>query len=315
MNNDAFNEAKSDIELINQYTRKELAESDVYTFSVTLCDNEVDRDFEAFTKEALDGLSSMFLGKTGIFDHDMKAAAQSARVYKTWTEEMPGVLTSYGETYCCLKAKAYMVRTDANKALIDEIDGGIKKEVSVSCSMRKTVCSVCGKDLRSCSCEHVKGEIYNGKLCYGILTEPGDAYEWSFVAVPAQRMAGVTKSFIRPDHADNALRLIKSAVAGVVLSVSQTQAVKDYIASLEAAVQEAEDYRESLRADIRKYALIVMPSAGASTFMENCGSMTAKQLRSVRDALEKQALNIIPPTIQLNVYKNSNKESYKEYTI
>ncbi|MGN1081060.1 MAG: hypothetical protein ACI4QV_03110, partial [Acutalibacteraceae bacterium] len=37
----------------------------------------------------------------------------------------------------------------------------------------------------------------NGKkvLCYHTLKDPADAYEWSFVAVPAQRKAGVTKSF------------------------------------------------------------------------------------------------------------------------
>ena len=37
--------------------------------------------------------------------------------------------------------------------------------------------------------------MYKGKLCYGLLKEPTDAYEFSFVAVPAQRGAGVTKSF------------------------------------------------------------------------------------------------------------------------
>ena len=37
---------------------------------------------------------------------------------------------------------------------------------------------------------------YGGKLCYFTLKAPTDAYEWSFVAVPAQRKAGVMKSFI-----------------------------------------------------------------------------------------------------------------------
>ena len=44
-------------------------------------------------------------------------------------------------------------------------------------------------------CDHEKGGEYGGKLCYHILDEPLDAYEWSFVAVPAQVNAGVTKRF------------------------------------------------------------------------------------------------------------------------
>ena len=40
------------------------------------------------------------------------------------------------------------------------------------------------------TCHHVKGEVYDGRLCFTELRQPTDAYEWSFVAVPAQRDAG-----------------------------------------------------------------------------------------------------------------------------
>ena len=39
----------ADIELINQYSVKELTPQDVFCFSIVLCDNEVDRDTERFT--------------------------------------------------------------------------------------------------------------------------------------------------------------------------------------------------------------------------------------------------------------------------
>ena len=45
-----------------------------------------------------------------------------------------------------LKAKAYMLKNEENKGFIDELDAGIKKEVSVSCSSKKATCSICGKD-------------------------------------------------------------------------------------------------------------------------------------------------------------------------
>jgi hypothetical protein len=37
--------------------------------------------------------------------------------------------------------------------------------------------------------------MYGEKLCFTELKGPLDAYEWSFVAVPAQRNAGVVKRF------------------------------------------------------------------------------------------------------------------------
>ncbi|MGN1034015.1 MAG: hypothetical protein ACI4PK_00215 [Oscillospiraceae bacterium] len=36
--------------------------------------------------------------------------------------------------------------------------------------------------------------IWKKQLCYHILENASDAYEWSFVAVPAQRQVGVVKS-------------------------------------------------------------------------------------------------------------------------
>lgn len=88
-----------------------------------------------------------------------------------------------------------MVRTAGNADFIREIDAGIKKEVSISCSARSHTCSICGKDRRLTGCPHVQGELYQGMLCHTILSDITDAYEWSFVAVPAQRNAGVTKQY------------------------------------------------------------------------------------------------------------------------
>ena len=53
--------------------------------------------------------------------------------------------------------------------------------------MGRSVCSICGSDYGSCG--HRKGESYDGQVCCAILQEPMDAYEFSFVAVPAQKKA------------------------------------------------------------------------------------------------------------------------------
>ncbi len=179
------------LEKINSFSRKELTADEVYCFSVILCDNDVDRDQEKFSVSALEKLAELYVGKTGIFNHDPKGENQTARIFDTRIERDESRKTADGEVYTCLKAEAYMVKTDSNADLIKEIDGGIKKEVSVGCSVAKELCSVCGHDRRTNPCGHRKGVGYNGRKCFTVLTEPTDAYEWSFVAVPAQRAAGV----------------------------------------------------------------------------------------------------------------------------
>jgi hypothetical protein len=151
------------LKLLNQFTRRELTEEEVYIFDVILCDNEIDRDFEKFSLSALKTLQELFIGKTGIFDHDAKSSGQTARIFHTELAEDSERKTSTGENYVCLKGCAYMVRTSANENLIKEIEGGIKKEVSISCSASVQKCSVCGANKRTKNCPHTKGKEYAGK--------------------------------------------------------------------------------------------------------------------------------------------------------
>lgn len=183
------------LEKINRFTRRELSADEVYVFSVILCDNDVDRDGERFSDDALAELQKLFIGKTGIFDHDPKSSKQSARIFDTELVADGSRTTKTGAPYKYLRGEVYMVRTDENRSLIAEIDGGIKKEVSISCTASQRNCSVCGCDKNKVSCAHVKGKMYGNKLCHTVLGGITDAYEWSFVAVPAQVNAGVTKRF------------------------------------------------------------------------------------------------------------------------
>ena len=117
---------------------------------------------------------------------------QTARLYKTEVAEDGQRTTTAGEPLCYLKGWAYMLRSEQTEPLIAQIEAGIKKEVSVGCAISRSVCSICGQEDGRCS--HRKGQKYDGQLCYFTLEEPTDAYEWSFVAVPAQPAAGVIKS-------------------------------------------------------------------------------------------------------------------------
>lgn len=87
-----------------------------------------------------------------------------------------------------LQAKAYMVRTPGNAELITQIDGGIKKEVSVSCAMGSAVCSLCGADRRSGGCSHVPGRSYDGKVAFTVLSDATDAYDGAlWPCLPSER--------------------------------------------------------------------------------------------------------------------------------
>ena len=169
---------------INRLTKSPLSAEQVYVFSLRLCDDQPDRDHERFDREALPRLAELFVGKTGIMDHKWAAGGQVARIFDAQA------VTENQVTY--IKAWAYIRRSPETLGLIGDIEAGIKKEVSVGCAMGKAVCSVCGEEYGTCG--HVKGQTYGNKICCAVLTEPRDAYEFSFVAVPAQRQAGVLKA-------------------------------------------------------------------------------------------------------------------------
>lgn len=173
------------LEKINRQSKAELSAEQVYCFSVRLCDDRPDRDNERFDTAALPRLAELFIGKTGICDHAWSAQGQIARIFDARTEPE-------GEA-TILRAWAYMLRGEAADPIIANIEAGIHREVSVGCAMGKTLCSICGEPYGAC--EHRKGENYGGQTCYGVLCDPRDAYEFSFVAVPAQPAAGVMKGF------------------------------------------------------------------------------------------------------------------------
>ena len=189
---------EEDMRAINKHTLEPLKAEDVFTFKAVLCDNELDRHFDRFTIKALQDMQKLYLGKTVIKDHRRSTDNQVARIYKT--ELVQGTRTTKsGELYTQLVAHCYMVKTASNVDLIAEIKGGIKKEGSIGFSPSSSICSICGTDNTKTYCPHWPGRSY-GKdsgqvVCTFTLDGVKDAYEFSLVAVPAQRAAGVSKSY------------------------------------------------------------------------------------------------------------------------
>lgn len=309
---------KSDLEKIRQYTQKEFSEEELFTFSVNLCNNDVDRDYEKFSIESLHELAQHFIGKTGIKDHSMKSENQTARIFDTSVEKIDGRKTADGEDYYVLRAKAYMVRTDENRSLITEIEAGIKKEVSISCSMAKTTCSICGKDKRQDGCKHILGKIYDKKQCFGILSNAVDAYEWSFVAVPAQREAGVTKSFNLKKGSvdmDDITKCLKGQESEITLSRSDADALYSYCLGLEEEAELGREYKKSLMKELSALCAKSLPQLDLGTFERVASIMTARELVSFKNAFEKQQAQKSMPAPQLARAQREQKANYKEFRI
>lgn len=171
------------LEKINAFALSPLTAEQVFTFRIAACDSQVDRDMEQFTPECLRAMAPMFIGKTVIFDHSWSAKGQTARIYDAKTVEDGGVSR--------LVVSCYMLRSAETQGEIDRINAGILREVSVGVNIDKASCNICGGSY--CDCGHRRGEIYGGKQCAVQLEDPLDVYELSFVAVPAQREAGVVK--------------------------------------------------------------------------------------------------------------------------
>lgn len=172
---------------INALTLRPLAPEEVFTFRVAACDDQIDRDFERFSEAALAEMAELYVGKSMLFDHAWSGHNQTARVFSAAVEKNGEVSR--------LVLSAYMLRGAAADDTIAAIEGGILKEVSVAVAVPEALCSVCGTDWRKAWCEHVKGVAYGGEVCCAILNHVTDVYELSFVAVPAQRSAGVIKAY------------------------------------------------------------------------------------------------------------------------
>lgn len=190
---------EAELRAINKHAQTPLTAEQVFTFKAILCDNEVDRDFERFSLKALQDLKKLFNGRTVIKDHRWAADSQVARIYATELVQADGKVTKSGELYTQLVAHCYMVRTASNADLIAEIKGGIKREGSIGCAVSRSICSICGTDNTKSYCRHYRGRKYEkdggSQVCTFTLDGAEDAYEFSLVAVPAQKVAGVSKSY------------------------------------------------------------------------------------------------------------------------
>ncbi len=279
------------LDAINAQAKAQLCAEQVYVFSLRLCDDQVDRDNERFDSGALPELAKLFLGKTGIVDHKWSSENQVARIFETQVVKEKGV--SY------IKAWAYIRRGGANDEVIADIEAGIKKEVSVGCAMGRAICSICGSEYGTCG--HRKGEAYDGEACCAILSEPMDAYEFSFVAVPAQREAGVLKAL------GGGRKCLKELA-------EEFGAQAEYRALFKRA-QLGDRYRSELEDQVVRLCLTLELGAEEPVLRGIMKNAAAEDLLKLKAALEERMAEIFPVHTQLMQRPGQNEVLENGYLI
>ena len=232
---DKFGEpSDDDFAIIREMIPSEVNKSDIFVYSVKLCDNLVDRDGEYFSKPALESLVSSFKGVTGIYNHDWSSGNQHSRIYKAKLVEDSDVKNESNEPYRYVVGYAYTLNNEKNKDLIENIKTGILKEVSIGFKHD----------------EGVDVKLKDGSTAHRIDTIK-DVYEFSFVAVPAQRQAGVVKSYNKEEGVsgmklaealvklkgfDNVDTDVVSVIEKNFSDLTQIESLKAKVKSLEADV-------------------------------------------------------------------------------
>ena len=263
------------LEAINAQAKAGLTEDQVYVFSLRLCDDRVDRDFERFDTAALPGLAKLFIGKTGITDHKWSTDAQVARIFAA--EVVKEEAVSY------IKAWAYIRKGGHADEVIADIEAGIKKEVSVGCAMGYSICSICGSEYGSCG--HQKGEHYDGQLCCAILKEPVDAYEFSFVAVPAQKDAGVLKGLGRRSC--------------TLKELAEENGVQAEYRMLFKEAELGRQYRRQIQDDVVRLCLALELGVEEPVLRAVVEKAGAEELLKIQKALDARLMESLPAICQL----------------
>lgn len=285
LHNTETTEQSVDMTIINTMARREMTQDEVYTFAVRLCDNEVDRDFERFSDECLEELAELFIGKTGLLDHDWTASGQMARIYRCEVVTDSATKNSENQPYKYLKGWAYMPRTEGTAEFIEAIDSGIVKETSVGCSVGLRSCSICGKTVAE-GCAHIGGREYDGKVCHSILSAAIDAYEWSFVAVPAQKNAGVIKAF-------GGVSTLKE-----LIKTPQGRAFADEFEALEREARQTKSLMADMRAEVSRLCLL-WDEGMFATMKKSIGNMDAAELIDFKSMVEDKLSGKFPALCQL----------------
>ena len=143
------------------------------------------------------------------------------------------------------------------------------------------------------ACEHVKGETYGAERCAAVVCEAVDAYEFSFVAVPAQKQAGV---------------LQKQTGGGVPVD-------EFALKKLQMDAELGKAYRQELETRVTRAALLLGLELDAGLMKRIVRGMAAEELKGLSEGLERRTAELFAPEPQMTVEQDAAREQNSAFLI
>ncbi len=189
-----------------------------------------------------------------------------------------------------------MVRTDGQPGASSPKSRAASKRRSAWAARWSGRCAPSAARTRGAGCGHKPGEVYDGKLCYLSLEEASDAYEFSFVAVPAQPQAGVVKGCSGRREA----ACLKELVQGNAGCARELETLEH-----EAAL--GRKWISSLRADVVRLGGLADPKLDLVVLKAIAEKLEEGELQELKRAYEARAQERYPLTVQLGYGKEPER--------
>ncbi len=182
---------------VSRYALRPLDRGEFAVFTLDLCNNRIDRHHSRFPEDELDAVSRMVPGRPLMERHDLKGSLPRGTFFRSQLHRAGDVLS--------VRPDVYVLRTIENADFILNIEGGVYRETSMGFAFRTPECSVCTKDLRTCS--HVPGRAYGDETCHYVMRGVLEVIEGSVVASGSQgtRFVAQQRAHRRPLPPDEAL--------------------------------------------------------------------------------------------------------------
>lgn len=161
---------------VNRFALRPLDPAELAVFTLDLCHNQIDKHFSRFPDEELESINAMTPGRPLMERHDLRGSLPRGTFFRSSLHRDGDRLS--------VRPDVYVLRTKDNEDFILNIEGGVYRETSIGFSFEFPECSICGKDLRTCS--HVPGRTYGDAQCHYIMRRVVEVIEGSVVPAGSQ---------------------------------------------------------------------------------------------------------------------------------
>lgn len=270
-----FEELKEELKL-------NIESTDVYVFECVLSDNRRDRDGDLVSTAALIQLGELLKNSTGLIEHEWNSDSAIGRIIDTEIEVHEDEQNEIGEPYAQLIGLCYILK---NTDLYEKVLAGVVEGISIAFTTAR--------------------QSRRDDIDTNVIEEISDAYEWSLVAVPANKSAGIRhkffklggrrnmkksfaklKSLVCSGDAENPDELLKELTDETPLSDDEIAAIIAENESLKKEVARLNDELADIKGDIEKKSLedsITAAIAEACPLTPDVAVIAENEIKSLLD--------------------------------